>query len=137
MEFPRRTHHICLVSEQTLPNYLGAIVPEAFPKKVHLVVTSRMKERADILQKALEARGYGVEQYALAEPLPDAVMAVLDAIYEKTEDGFMVTYTNGAETVELIGAVVGETFFIKNVNAAQTYIDQNTCLYLGYALGWQ
>ena len=101
MEFPRRTHHICLVSEQTLPNYLGAIVPEAFPKKVHLVVTSRMKERADILQKALETRGYGVEQYALAEPLPDAVMAVLDSIYEKTGTDVAVNVTGGTKVMAL------------------------------------
>lgn len=101
MEFPRRTHHICLVSEQTLPNYLGAIVPDAFPKKVHLVVTSRMKERADILQKALEARGSGVEQYGLAEPRPDAVMEVLDRIYEKTDADVAVNVTGGTKVMAL------------------------------------
>jgi len=101
MEFPRRTHHICLVSEQTLPNYLGAIVPDAFPKKVHLVVTSRMKERADILQKALEARGCGVEQYGLAEPRPDAVMEVLDRIYEKTGADVAVNVTGGTKVMAL------------------------------------
>ena len=57
MKFPKFTHHICLVSEQTLPNYLGTVMPDASPQTVHLVVTDRMKERANILEKALRERG--------------------------------------------------------------------------------
>jgi len=60
-----------------------------------------MKERADILQKALEARGCGVEQYGLAEPRPDAVMEVLDRIYEKTGADVAVNVTGGTKVMAL------------------------------------
>ena len=101
MNFPRHTHHICLVSEQTLPNYLGAIVPDALPHKVHLVVTERMKERAGILEKALSLRGCKVEQHPLAAPLPNPMMDVLDAIYAQTGPDVAVNVTGGTKIMAL------------------------------------
>lgn len=101
MNFPCHAHHICLVSEQTLPNYLGAIVPGASPKKLHLVVTARMNERANILEKALRQRGCDVEQYPLAAPQPDAMMEVLDVIYEKTGTDVAINVTGGTKIMAL------------------------------------
>lgn len=101
MSFPRHTHHVCLVSEQTLPNYLGSIVPEAFPKKVHLIVTGRMKERADILEKALRLRGYDVRQYPLAAPEPDAMMDALDTVYADTGTDVAINVTGGTKIMAL------------------------------------
>ena len=101
MSFPRHKHHICLVSEQTLPNYLGAIVPGAFPETLHLVVTSRMKERADILEKALQHRGYVVERYPLAATQPNEMMEVMESIYAKTGPDVAINVTGGTKIMAL------------------------------------
>lgn len=101
MSFPKYENQICLVSEQTLPNYLGAVIPDAFPQKVHLIVTERMKERADILEKALRARGCDVKQYPLAEARPDAVQNILDAILEKNGPELAINVTGGTKVMAL------------------------------------
>lgn len=101
MSFPQYENQICLVSEQTLPNYLGAIVPNAFPKKIHLIVTERMKERADILEKSLRSRGYDVKQYPLIAPRPDAVQNVLDSILEKNGPEIAINVTGGTKIMAL------------------------------------
>ena len=101
MNFPCHAHQICLVSEQTMPNYLGSIVPGALPKQVHLVVTDRMKERASILEKALRLRGYGVEQYHIAASRPDAMIDVLDRIYAKTGSDVSINVTGGTKIMAL------------------------------------
>ena len=101
MSFPQYENQICLVSEQNLPNYLGAIVPDAFPKRVHLIVTERMKERADILEKAFRLRGYDVKQYPLAAPRPDAVQDVLDSILEKNGPEIAINVTGGTKIMAL------------------------------------
>lgn len=94
MSFPKYKHHVCLVSEQTLPNYLGAIMPNAHPEKVHLIVTERMKRKAEILEAALHARGIAVENYPLVEPMPNAMMDVLNTLgknFTMEEVAFNVT----------------------------------------------
>lgn len=101
MDFPSYTHHICLVSEQTLPNYLGAIIPGAVPKKVHLVVTKRMKERADILQKALENCGRKVQQYFIADSQPKDVTQALKSIYHETGKDVAINVTGGTKVMAL------------------------------------
>ena len=101
MNFPQYDHHICLVSEQTLPNYLGTVVPDATPKNVHLVVTDRMKDRADILEKALRFRGYAVTQYPLASQEANDMIDVLDNIYEKTGSSVAINVTGGTKIMAL------------------------------------
>lgn len=101
MNFPQYDHHICLVSEQTLPNYLGTVVPDATPKNVHLVVTDRMKDRADILEKALRFRGYAVTQYPLASQEANDMIDVLDKIYEKTGSSVAINVTGGTKIMAL------------------------------------
>lgn len=101
MNFPQYDHHICLVSEQTIPNYLGTIVPGAAPKNVHLVVTAPMKDRADILETALRSKGYAVTQYALASQEANDMMDVLDNIHEKTGDNVAVNVTGGTKIMAL------------------------------------
>ncbi|WP_298068396.1 DUF1887 family CARF protein [uncultured Mailhella sp.] len=105
MKFPKFTHHICLVSEQTLPNYLGTVMPDASPQTVHLVVTDRMKERANILEKALRERGMAVEHYPLASPRPNEMLAVLNAIREKTPSGSLAVNVTGGTKVMALAAV--------------------------------
>ena len=101
MSFPSRTHQICLVSEQTLPNYLGAVMPGASPKKLHLIVTPSMRDRADILEQALRCKQYDVEQYQLAQPLPNEMMEVLDAVRQKTGTDMAVNVTGGTKIMAL------------------------------------
>lgn len=105
MKFPKFTHHICLVSEQTLPNYLGAVMPNASPQTVHLVVTARMKERANILEKALRERGMAVERCSLASPRPNEMLAVLDDIRKNTSSGSLAVNVTGGTKVMALAAV--------------------------------
>lgn len=105
MKFPKFTHHICLVSEQTLPNYLGTVMPNASPQTVHLVVTDRMKERANILEKALRERGMAVERCPLASPRPNEMLAVLDDIRKNTSSGSLAVNVTGGTKVMALAAV--------------------------------
>lgn len=43
-------NHVCLVSDQPMPNFLPVLNPELRPDSVTLVVSSRMKSRADWLR---------------------------------------------------------------------------------------
>ncbi len=101
MNFPQYDHHICLVSEQTLPNYLGTVVPDATPKNVHLVVTDCMKARADILEKALRRRGCDVTQYSLASQEANDMLDVLNNIHEKTGGNAAINVTGGTKIMAL------------------------------------
>lgn len=48
--------HLCLVSDQQMPNFLPAICDETRPEEVTLVVSAKMKAKAGYLRAALEKR---------------------------------------------------------------------------------
>ena len=56
---------ICLVSEQAAANLLPALDPALKPEKAVLVVTGKMKARADALEAVLKENGIRVEQLPL------------------------------------------------------------------------
>lgn len=122
MQFPRHEHHICLVSEQTLPNYLGAIIPNAFPKKVHLIVTNSMKKRADILENAFRNRGCVVCRYPLASPYPADMMEILDKVYAITGKDVAVNVTCGTKVMALTTV---EWASIQDERVFLFYVDTN------------
>ena len=41
--------HVCLVSEQAIPNFVPVVDKEFRPKEVVLLVTDKMKAKAEIL----------------------------------------------------------------------------------------
>ncbi len=60
--------HLCLVSAQATPNLTPVLNPETAPKRVILLVSQDMRQRADWLEAILRPRGIGVEQW----PIDDA-----------------------------------------------------------------
>lgn len=56
---------ICLVSEQAAANLLAALDPALKPEKAVLVVTGKMKARADALEAVLKENGIKVERMPL------------------------------------------------------------------------
>ncbi len=101
-KFPKYKHHICLVSEQTLPNYLGATEPGAEPKTVHLVVSKKMKGHADVLTKALTDFGIEVVSYPLEGFLPEDMEKVLKSIFMATgKESIAINVTGGTKVMAL------------------------------------
>ncbi len=99
--FPRYAHHICLVSDQTLPNYLGATEPGAAPQKVHLIVSEAKKERAVILENALKERKIEVASYPIRGILARDVIPVLEKIYRETGSETAINVTCGTKIMAL------------------------------------
>ncbi|NEX22437.1 DUF1887 family protein [Thiorhodococcus mannitoliphagus] len=64
---PEHTH-LYLVSNQATPNLTPALDPSIAPRRVILLVSPDMRQRADWLEAVLKARGIGVERW----PIQDA-----------------------------------------------------------------
>ena len=48
--------HVCLVSDQAIPNFVPVVDKEFRPKEVVLLVTDKMKAKAEILAKIMRER---------------------------------------------------------------------------------
>lgn len=101
MSLPLCSHQICLVSAQTLPNYIGATLPDAAPQTVHLVVTERMKERADILENILKIKKCTVQKHFLSNTEPNELFELLCAIEENNTTTFSINVTGGTKLMAL------------------------------------
>ncbi len=101
MSLPLFPHQICLVSAQTLPNYIGATLPEAAPQTVHLVVSEQMKNRADILENILRIKKCTVQKHFLASTDPNELFELLCSIEEKNSAGFSINVTGGTKLMAL------------------------------------
>ena len=102
MSFKGYDTQICLVSEQTLPNYLGACLSEPMPRTVHLVVTECMKEKADILEQALKRKGCKVEQHSIPTAGHNEVFNCLCDIEGSIEGPVAINVTGGTKVMALI-----------------------------------
>ena len=60
--------HLCLVSAQPTPNLTPALDPALAPRRVILLVSRDMAQRADWLEAVLKPRGIAVERW----PIQDA-----------------------------------------------------------------
>ncbi len=60
--------HICLISDQPLPNLIPALDPGLRPSRVIQVVSRAMQQRADDMAVVLKVRGVHVEQWPIADP---------------------------------------------------------------------
>ena len=102
MSFEGRDTQICLVSEQTLPNYLGACLSSPMPNTVHLVVTERMKEKADILEQALKRKGCKVVQHSIPTAGHNEVFNCLCSIGESIQGTVAINVTGGTKVMALM-----------------------------------
>jgi hypothetical protein len=66
--------HVCLVSEQPLPNLAAALDSQIGRERVVLLVTSRMESRADHLESVLQNKGRSVIRYRVNEYEPLEVL---------------------------------------------------------------
>lgn len=68
-DFPRISHHLCLVSAQTMPNYLPALNDDLRPSRVTLAVTPAKvsQDSAKILRTVFKQRQIEVDEL----PIPD------------------------------------------------------------------
>lgn len=102
MSFKGYDTQICLVSEQTLPNYLGACLSDPMPRMVHLVVTERMKEKADILEQALKRKGCEVAQHSIPTAGHNEVFNCLCTISESIQGPIAINVTGGTKVMALM-----------------------------------
>ena len=102
MSFKGYDIQICLVSEQTLPNYLGACLSDPMPRMVHLVVTERMKEKADILEQALKRKGCKVQQHSIPTAGHNEVFNCLCTISESIQGPIAINVTGGTKVMALM-----------------------------------
>lgn len=102
MSFKGYDTQICLVSEQTLPNYLGACLSDPMPRTVHLVVTERMKEKADILEQALKRKGCEVAQHSIPTAGHNEVFNCLCTISESIQGPIAINVTGGTKVMALM-----------------------------------
>ena len=103
--------HVMLVSEQAAPNMIAALDPQLKPTEAVLVVTQRMKNRANALQKVLQENGIKVTQVAVSdESNPSELQEILIGI-ASARDGqsIFLNLTGGTKLMALSAQVVAQT----------------------------
>ena len=97
--------HICLVSQQPLPNFLP-IVENAFrPQKVILLVTPEMKKQADFLTNHIKKRCQikDIEQISIADEYNMSLIEqeLLDLLIDYQPDEVAVNITGGTKLMAI------------------------------------
>lgn len=112
MTMPRFDTHICLVSEQTLPNLLPILYEPFRPRRVVLMVTPAMGERAGQLKKVLRDVGVGAEHREVPaygfEAMRDQVLDLAASL----QDGAAINITGGTKIMALGAFDVARSFEI-------------------------
>lgn len=70
--------HLCLVSAQPTPNLTPVLDPAVAPRKVFLLVSPDMTQRADWLEAVIRPRGIVVERWPVDNPW--AIDAIRDSV---------------------------------------------------------
>ena len=60
--------HMCLISVQATPNLTPLLAPDFMPRKVVMLVSEDMRERARWLADVVRPRGIQVEQLDVVDP---------------------------------------------------------------------
>ncbi len=105
----RYASHVCLVSEQPLPNLIPALPPDSRPRRVALLVSDQMRDRAQTLKRCLQDLGCKVSLHqAHAYHIGNIrrlVRDVLDQLLEKEMDTSPVALNvTGGTKVMALGA---------------------------------
>ena len=53
---PKYNIHVCIVSDQPIPNYVPILDTQFRPKEVFLLTTPKMQTKAEILKRTIEKR---------------------------------------------------------------------------------
>jgi len=89
---PKYNIHVCIVSDQPIPNYVPVLDNTFRPREVILLVTERMRAKADALAHTLKTRcGVKTRQIAIAseydmQEMEDKVLGELIALDEAKEN---------------------------------------------------
>ena len=98
--------HVCIVSDQPIPNYVPVLDNTFRPREVILLVTERMRAKADALDQTLKTRcGVKTRQIAIAseydmQEMEDKVLGELIALDEAKEN-IALNLTGGTKLMAL------------------------------------
>lgn len=101
---------IMLVSEQAAPNLLAALDPAMKPRQAILLVTQKMKTRADALQIVLQESGIKTQRIALADEhnLTTLEEAIMNAAEQLEGQSIAVNLTGGNKLMALAAQAVAQ-----------------------------
>jgi len=123
---PRYDAHICLVSQQLLPNILPLLPPESRPDQVVLLVSSDMKERANLLQHFLKNLGCQVRQNDISPfDFADIRNKVLNLATEFETRSIALNATGGTKIMSL-----GATEVFRSFDLPVFYIDTDNSQFI-------
>lgn len=116
--------HVCLVSDQPTPNYVPVLAQEFRPQEVILVVTPRMREKANALEKVMRERcGVKVQQLHIENEYDTADIGnrLLELLVNVDKEQVALNATGGTKLMS-IGAY--KTF--SDLGYASFYLTERT-----------
>lgn len=95
--------HVCLVSAQAAANLLPALDPALKPQKIVLVVSAKMKQRAEYLRAVLKGNGIDVDCLDLADEhdFAQTENALLELATTLENDEVFLNITGGTKLMSL------------------------------------
>lgn len=114
---------VCLVSDQAAANLLPALDPALKPREVVLMVSGKMRARADALESVLREAGVGVSRVDLADEHDYARLetALLEVASERDGQSIALNVTGGTKLMALAAQAVAVA-----ANWAVFYVDVDT-----------
>jgi len=103
MHIHRHDVHLCLVSQQATPNFIPVLDHRFRPKRVILVVSPDMRERARWLESALTQRSVAVEQYLIADAwdIPRIQDELLRLLVRESDNALALNVTGGTKPMAI------------------------------------
>lgn len=96
--------HLCMVSGQPLPNLIPALADEQRPRRVILLVSPGMQERAELLETNFVQLGCAVSRVAVDPYRIDQIRAAVLEALAQHEDADIVLNTTAGTKVMAMGA---------------------------------
>lgn len=115
--------HVCLVSDQAAANLLPALDPALRPREAVLLVSGKMKPRADALEAVLREAGVATHRVELADEHDYARLeaALLEVASERDGQSIALNVTGGTKLMALAAQAVAVA-----ANWAVFYVDVDT-----------
>lgn len=99
---PDCLHHICLVSDQNVPELLGALLCAPFDVHIHAITTPKMTSNAANFEKTCRKSGIECSLHALPLPGIAEIGSLLDKVHaERKHEGWAVNITGGTKLMTL------------------------------------
>jgi hypothetical protein len=124
--------HVCLVSAQAAPNLLPLLDDSLKPKKVILLVTPQMRDKADYLSAVIMPRGIQVVIHHLknAEAYDLIQDEILEILSEEKPDNIALNATGGTKWMSLAAVdtfrMNGSPVFYVDINSDQIlFLEKN------------